>query len=113
MKDFRSELNRILDEALERGCQPLEIDEVASERLANYTTAKYEKISNILIKCFNVFFCSACAAGIYIYKAYAAFAEHKIPDDNFLNWVSGICLLATAAQFFPVEKMIKLLRGKE
>ena len=112
MIEFRSELDRIIDEAVERGCQPLELDEMASERLASFVTAKWSKFADIGIKCFNVLFNSAVGASIYAVKVHAAYTGHKMPDDNFLNWIAGICILAASAQFFPVERIIRLLRGK-
>lgn len=113
MREFREELNRIIDEAQERGVQPLDIDEAASERLANYATEKYSKISDIFIKLFNVLFCSFVSASIYVVKVHAAYTNHKVPEDSFLNWICGVCIISAAAQFFPVERIIRTLRGKD
>ena len=110
MEDFRADLDHIIDEALSRGAEPLELDAVASERLANYYSSKLRIYADLFIKCFLVVSCSAAAVTIYLLKAWAEWTGHKIPDDQWLNWISGICVLAAAAHFFPVERMVKLFR---
>jgi hypothetical protein len=76
-------------------------------------TFKFIKISDQWIKIFMVAACMSSACAIYWLKVKAIETGHKIPDDQWLNWISGVCIMAAAGQFFDVAKVVRMLRGKD
>lgn len=113
MKRFINDLEKAIDSAQERGVSLKDIDAVASRRLAEYATAKYDKQSQIGLRIFIVVASVVCSAGIYGVKTWLTVQGYKIPDDNFLNVLSGILILAAGCHYYDVPKVIRLLRGKD
>ena len=57
VKQFKADIEAALDDARERGIDLKELDEYASKRLANYSTARFAIVSDHVVKVFVVIGC--------------------------------------------------------
>lgn len=117
LDDFRESLDLLIDEALERGCSIDDIAAVACKRFALLATAVMREQLDLAIKFFSTLFCLVIPAAIYGLKTHAAWHNKAMPQDELLNWVCLVCLVAVMSQFFRsviplVDKLLTLLKRR-
>jgi hypothetical protein len=117
MKQLKADLEKVIDDAVERGLSIEEVREVARRRLVGFVTQEQREMLDNWFRFASNMFCLIVPATIYGLKWHAAGVGRPIPNDDLLNWTCLICYLAvmanSVATLIPIlQILLKFLKEK-
>lgn len=107
--EFIADLEDLIDRAVAQGVSVDLITASLQQHGADLVTAVWARVIDLMIKFWIVVFCSLTPATIWGWKFYASITEKHFADDQWLNIVCLISLLAVVSQFFNLRAVLPVI----
>lgn len=114
IEGFENALDTLIEEGTANGIPSSAMVACFAHHVADIERIRAMGRVDVFIKVFIVLFCTFIPAAIHGIKVYAVFTGQPPPPDD--PWIKAVCLvslLSVVAQFYDVERIIRLLRKKQ